>query len=24
MLTTDVICTEYKEDKHQKIEGATH
>jgi chaperonin GroEL len=23
MLTTDVICTEYKEDKHEKIEGAT-
>ncbi len=23
MLTTDVLCTEYKEDKHEKIEGAT-
>jgi chaperonin GroEL len=23
MLTTDVICTEYKEEKHEKIEGAT-
>ncbi|GKS57755.1 60 kDa chaperonin [Nitrospira sp.] len=23
MLTTDVICTEYKEDKHKNIEGAT-
>ncbi|MCA9243595.1 MAG: chaperonin GroEL, partial [Phycisphaerales bacterium] len=23
MLTTDVICTEYKEDKHKGIEGAT-
>jgi chaperonin GroEL len=23
MLTTDVICTEYKEDKHEQIEGAT-
>jgi chaperonin GroEL len=22
MLTTDVLCTEYKEDKHEKIEGA--
>jgi len=24
MLTTDVLCTEYKEDKHEGIEGATH
>ena len=24
MLTTDVLCTEYKEDKHEDIEGATH
>ncbi|MCK4340895.1 MAG: chaperonin GroEL [Phycisphaerae bacterium] len=24
MLTTDVLCTEYKEDKHENIEGATH
>ena len=24
MLTTDVMCTEYKEDKHENIEGATH
>ncbi len=24
MLTTDVLCTEFKEDKHEKIEGATH
>jgi chaperonin GroEL len=24
MLTTDVLCTEYKEEKHEKIEGATH
>ncbi|HUU95072.1 MAG TPA: chaperonin GroEL [Phycisphaerae bacterium] len=24
MLTTDVLCTEYKEDKHGSIEGATH
>ncbi|MEP0847925.1 MAG: chaperonin GroEL [Phycisphaerae bacterium] len=24
MLTTDVLCTEYKEDKHERIEGATH
>jgi len=24
MLTTDVLCTEYKEDKHESIEGATH
>jgi len=23
MLTTDVLCTEYKEDKHEAIEGAT-
>jgi chaperonin GroEL len=23
MLTTDVLCTEYKEDKHGEIEGAT-
>ena len=23
MLTTDVLCTEFKEDKHEKIEGAT-
>jgi chaperonin GroEL len=23
MLTTDVLCTEYKEDKHDAIEGAT-
>ena len=23
MLTTDVLCTEYKEEKHEKIEGAT-
>ena len=23
MLTTDVLCTEFKEEKHQKIEGAT-
>jgi chaperonin GroEL len=23
MLTTDVLCTEYKEDKHGSIEGAT-
>ncbi|HMQ15297.1 MAG TPA: chaperonin GroEL [Phycisphaerae bacterium] len=23
LLTTDVLCTEYKEDKHEKIEGAT-
>ncbi len=24
MLTTDVLCTEYKEDKHEDIDGATH
>ena len=24
MLTTDVLCTEFKEEKHQRIEGATH
>lgn len=24
MLTTDVLCTEYKEDKHKDIEGAQH
>jgi chaperonin GroEL len=24
LLTTDVLCTEYKEEKHAKIEGATH
>ncbi len=24
LLTTDVMVTEYKEDKHQNIEGATH
>ena len=24
MLTTDVLCTEFKEDKHENIEGATH
>jgi len=24
MLTTDVLCTEYKEEKHAHIEGATH
>ncbi|QOJ13751.1 MAG: chaperonin GroEL [Planctomycetia bacterium] len=24
MLTTDVICTEFKEEKHAGIEGATH
>jgi chaperonin GroEL len=24
MLTTDVLCTEFKEDKHEGIEGATH
>ncbi|MFQ5805715.1 MAG: chaperonin GroEL [Phycisphaerae bacterium] len=24
MLTTNVLCTEYKEDKHEDIEGATH
>ncbi len=24
MLTTDVLCTEYKKDKHDNIEGATH
>ncbi len=24
MLTTDVLCTEYKEDEHGSIEGATH
>jgi chaperonin GroEL len=24
MLTTDVLCTEYKQDKHEKIDGATH
>ena len=24
MLTTDVLCTEFKEDKHKSIEGATH
>ena len=24
MLTTDVLCTEFKEDKHKNIEGATH
>jgi chaperonin GroEL len=24
LLTTDVLCTEYKEDKHRQIEGATH
>ncbi len=24
MLTTDVLCTEYKADKHEKIDGATH
>jgi chaperonin GroEL len=24
MLTTDVACTEYKEEKHEGIEGATH
>ncbi len=24
MLTTDVLCTEYKEDKHESIEGAQH
>ncbi len=23
MLTTDVLCTEYKEEKHEHIEGAT-
>ncbi len=23
MLTTDVLCTEFKEDKHEQIEGAT-
>ena len=24
MLTTNVLCTEYKEEKHEGIEGATH
>jgi chaperonin GroEL len=24
LLTTDVLCTEFKEDKHERIEGATH
>jgi len=24
MLTTNVLCTEYKEEKHEDIEGATH
>jgi chaperonin GroEL len=24
VLTTDVLCTEYKEDAHQNIEGTTH
>jgi chaperonin GroEL len=24
MLTTNVLCTEYKEDQHEDIEGATH
>jgi chaperonin GroEL len=24
LLTTDVLCTEFKEDKHEQIEGATH
>jgi len=24
LLTTDVMCTEFKEDKHAKTEGATH
>ena len=24
LLTTDVLCTEYKADKHEGIEGATH
>jgi len=24
MLTTDVLCTEFKEEKHERIEGATH
>ncbi|MFH1747519.1 MAG: chaperonin GroEL [Planctomycetota bacterium] len=24
MLTTDVLCTEYKEDEHKDIDGATH
>jgi chaperonin GroEL len=23
LLTTDVLCTEYKEEKHERIEGAT-
>jgi chaperonin GroEL len=24
LLTTDVLCTEFKEEKHEQIEGATH
>ena len=24
MLTTNVLVTEYKEDKHEDIDGATH